>query len=96
MSKIRAVIFKRKMKHLFSTMKSDINTAFCDHRFSEYGHGWKCTRCDEYTGMDKELNDILLNLEIDYVDSVSNGYIYSIKSELKENARQLLEKVRKM
>jgi hypothetical protein len=31
----------------------------CEHTFVKYGHGYKCFRCGQYTGLDNELNDLI-------------------------------------
>jgi hypothetical protein len=33
----------------------------CIHDWQEYGHGYNCSKCQYYTGQNKDLNEIIRN-----------------------------------
>ena len=44
----------------------------CEHEWVEHGFGYKCTKCDYYTGMWDELNELIKDT---YINNILNDII---------------------
>ena len=58
MSNKSSLLVRIKLQKRVDDLKIKID---CDHDWQEYGHGYKCTKCNYYTGLDQEINDIIKN-----------------------------------
>jgi hypothetical protein len=44
------------LKKCMDSIAYSIKIATCDHAWYSFGFGYRCHKCDHYTGMDTELN----------------------------------------
>lgn len=47
---------KERNERLMKAMQVEID---CNHKWDEYGHGYKCSECGFYTGMNATLNRLI-------------------------------------
>ena len=48
-------LYDKLMLHFDTTLRQ----CNCDHNWQEYGHGYKCTLCDYYTGLNEDVNRLI-------------------------------------
>ena len=52
-------------EHITSIISDRLKVLECNHIWTDYGHGYKCNKCEYYTGQWGDLNKLIKNEIID-------------------------------